>query len=796
MTSHDLSEGRPDRPLSTSGPADGALREAEERYRALFNSPDFVYLHDLEGRFLDANPAALELLGYQRDDIPSLTLASLMDDDQLAVARSLVTELLETGALNTVTEFRLWRKTGECVFVETKPALISREGKPYAVLGIGRDVTEAREAELALRASEQALKSYFDNAADAVYVLELDGRRIRDCNARACLELGYSKEELLELSGTDLESRLTPAEIDAIHHDLTPGGAKAVEGLHRRKDGSVFPVDIRLSSLAPARPDLAVAVVRDSTERKSMEESLRSAKEYAENLIRTANVMVVGLDLEGHVTVFNEEAERVTGYTRAELEGKNWFEVLVPKDRFPQVWEEFSHVLGGGTIVRAFENPILTKSRERRVISWQNSELRVNGNAAGTISFGIDITERQRAEKELREREEQLRQAQKMEAVGQLAGGIAHDFNNLLAAILGYCDLALARPELADSSAREDLEEIKHAGERASALTRQILAFSRRQALAPTVVSLGEIVHGMAPMLARTLGEDVQLMTRVDPDASWVEADAHQLEQVIMNLAVNARDAMPSGGRLTLQVADVELSEHFCRSHPGATPGAHVRLVVTDTGMGMDKVTLGRVFEPFFTTKPRGKGTGLGLATVYGTVKQSNGTVFMESRPGKGTKAKIYLPRVAPPIEEEKPSATVSTASIGSGTILLVEDEVSVRRFVARVLEGLGYSVLTAGTSAEALQLAEKGDGPIDLLLTDVVLPGGMNGDKLAHELTASHPGLPVLFVSGYPQDAIVHAGRLDEGVNFLEKPFTSQALAAAVRSLLERGDPGQEVPK
>jgi two-component system cell cycle sensor histidine kinase/response regulator CckA len=912
LAGHDSGEVRPDTPLSTSAQADGRLREAEERYQALFNSLDCVYLHDLEGRFLDANPAALDLLGYEREEILGLTFASLLDDAELAVAHRELAELMATGALETATEFRLRCKTGDHVYVETKSTVISREGKPYSVLGIARDVTrrkvaeasllkaqfslenvadavhwidrdgriidagrslcvrlgyspeellgmkvsditvdespeswterwrllkeegpqtfekqhrtksgdvvpveirssmvqyegqevvlaiardiserklaaeavrqssemfsvflrdspiysyikvvtptdsrilhasenyqemlgipssdmigksmeelfpedrakrmhagdlavvstgqtlrfeeevegrrfttikfpiargddillagysidvtEAREAEQALRASEQALKSYFDNAADAVFVLEIRGGRIRDCNTQACLELGYSKKELLELSAADLESRLTPAEVETIHRHLDEGRAGVVEGLHRRKDGSVFPVEIRLNSLAPDRPDLAVAVARD-------------------------------------------------------------------------------------------------------------------------------ITERKRAEKELRESEEQLRQAQKMEAVGQLAGGIAHDFNNLLAAILGYCDLLLARPELADSSAREDLVEIKRAGERASTLTRQILAFSRRQALDPSVVSLGEVVSGMVPMLRRTLGEDVQLVTRVDPAAGWVEADTHQFEQVIMNLALNARDAMPSGGRLTLKVADVELSERFCRSHPGATPGSHVRLTVADAGFGMDEVTRGRAFEPFFTTKPRERGTGLGLAMVYGTVKQSNGSVFIESRPGKGTKVKIYLPRVAPPAgegEEDLPTEGL-TASTGSETVLLVEDEAALRRFVSRVLESLGYRVLAAGTAAEALQMAKKAAKPVDLLLTDVVLPGGMHGDVLARELTALQPGLPVLYVSGYPHDSIVHAGRLDEGVNFLEKPFTPQALTSMVRSLLERAGPEDQVPQ
>ena len=523
---------------------------------------------------------------------------------------------------------------------------------------VGEDAL--REAEERCQ-TQQALKSYFDNAADAVYVIDLATGGIHDCNASACVALGYTRDELLRLNSADIECGLDAGGVGRIHREMEHGRVETFEGLHRRKDGSVFPVEIRLSSLDAASSDYGVSVARD-------------------------------------------------------------------------------------------------------------------------------ITARKRAEKELREREEQLRQAQKMEAVGQLAGGIAHDFNNLLAAILGYCDLLLENPEIADPAAREDLREIKRAGERATTLTRQILAFSRRQTLDPRVISLGDIVRDMAPLLRRTLGEDIRLVTRMEEGAGWVEADAHQIEQVIMNLALNARDAMPSGGRLSMEVADVELSDRFCRAHPGARPGSHVRLVVADTGEGMDEITRERIFEPFFTTKSRDKGTGLGMAMVYGTVKQSNGSVFVQSKPGKGTKVRIYLPRVAPPTGEEGPPEADHVDPVGSETILLVEDEASLRRFVSRVLEDLGYRVIPAETAAEALQLAKKTDGTIDLLLTDIVLPGGMNGDELARDLTALQPGLPVLYMSGYAHDAIVHDGRLDEGVNFLAKPFTSQALTVMVRTLLSEG--------
>ncbi len=406
----------------------------------------------------------------------------------------------------------------------------------------------------------------------------------------------------------------------------------------------------------------------------------------------------------------------------------------------------------------------------------------------GTLWHGIisDTTDRVEAEEALRERDEQLRQSQKMEAVGQLAGGIAHDFNNLLAAILGYSDLLLADEELADP-AREDVKQIRHAADRASVLTRQILAFSRRQALRPEVVSLNDVLTGTESLLRHTLGEHIDLVSRREPGLGLVEADVHQFEQVIMNLAINARDAMVSGGQLILETANVELDEEYCHTHPEVTPGSYVMLAVSDSGMGMDEATLKRIFEPFFTTKALGEGTGLGLATVYGIVKQSHGAISVESRPGQGASFKIFLPRVMGQVREEIPATDKAETAVGEETILVVEDEAPLRSLIVRVLGGLGYRVFAAGTAVEALELVKQVESSLDLLLTDVVLPGGVQGNELAYDLCSVRPDLSVLYVSGYPRDAIVHAGQLDAGINFLEKPFTPETLARTVRSVLDK---------
>lgn len=399
-----------------------------------------------------------------------------------------------------------------------------------------------------------------------------------------------------------------------------------------------------------------------------------------------------------------------------------------------------------------------------------------------------EIRRRKRAEEALVHSEEQLRQSQKMEAIGQLAGGIAHDFNNLLTAILGYGELLLSGPELADSPARKDIKEINRAAERAAALTRQILAFSRRQALRPAVVSLNDVLSGLEPLLRRTLGEDVNLVVRLESDLGQTEIDVHQFEQVLMNLAVNARDAMPAGGQLTLETANVELDHEYCRAHPEATPGSFVMLAVSDTGIGMDQELRSHIFEPFFTTKPPGTGTGLGLATVYGIVRQSGGSINLYSELGKGTSFKIYLPRVTSVKEATHMDPEPSPLRTGEETILVVEDEAALRDLSSRVLGAAGYTVLTAASAEEALQIVGDADGSVDLLLTDVVLPGGMQGDDLAQFIKTSWCGLPVLFMSGYARSAVMHGGRIGEATDFLEKPFTPDALAAKVREVLDRG--------
>ncbi|MGA2421248.1 MAG: ATP-binding protein, partial [Candidatus Acidiferrum sp.] len=406
--------------------------------------------------------------------------------------------------------------------------------------------------------------------------------------------------------------------------------------------------------------------------------------------------------------------------------------------------------------------------------SIKNSE----GQVVGVSTVARDVTDSKNLE-------EMLRQSQKMEAVGQLAGGVAHDFNNLLGVILGYTGLILDRLRPDDPN-RKGIEEIQKAGDRAALLTHQLLAFSRKQVLRPKVLDLNTVVAGTEKLLQRLIGEHIELAVMLSPALGPVKADAGKLEQVIMNLAVNARDAMPPGGRLTIETSNVEVDEEYASLNPAARPGPHVMLSVSDTGCGMDAATKDRIFEPFFTTKEFGKGTGLGLSTVYGIVKQSGGSIWVYSEVGVGTTFKIYLPRVGETLEIASENDQQEKLEGGSLTILVVEDEAALLQVTRQSLEAVGYVILAAHSPQEAIRISQTHLGPIHLMVTDVIMPG-MNGSQLATQLSAPRPEMKVLYVSGYTDDAIVRHGVLDPGLAFLQKPFSPRSLARKVGEVLAR---------
>jgi len=501
-------------------------------------------------------------------------------------------------------------------------------------------------------------------------------------------------------------------------------------------------------------------------------------REYFEN----AKDAIYVHDLNGHYIMVNKAGEELIGYTRDEILQMRISDV-VPRKYLDEIHNRLKKKLADHSLT-IYETEAIRKDGSRVPIEVSSRLIYENGVPVAVQGSARDITERKRAEAELRASQIQLQQSQKLEAIGQLAGGVAHDFNNMLTAIIGYTDLSLRRVGL-ENSIRRNLEETKKAAERAASLVRQLLAFSRKQILEPKVLDLNDVVKDMQKMLTRLIGEDVRLATRLEPDLGSVKADPCQVEQIIVNLVVNARDAMPRGGSVTIETANTSLDERAVLKHVSVKPGAYVMLSVSDTGSGMDQETQQRIFEPFFTTKEIGKGTGLGLSTVYGIVKQSGGNIWVYSEPGMGTVFKVYLPRIddATAVTVGKPETIVLR---GSETILLIEDEDIVRGLTKKILMQAGYNVLDAKGGEEAIRVCHAYPAPIDLLLTDVVMPE-ISGKEVADRLLELRPTIRVLFMSGYTDEAIVQHGVLDASVEFIQKPFTWFGLTKKVRDVLNR---------
>jgi PAS domain S-box-containing protein len=519
---------------------------------------------------------------------------------------------------------------------------------------------------------------------------------------------------------------------------------------------------------------------RDLAESEDLRVAAQELAQRFRNLVEDLNAGIWEMDVPGfQVTFVSRQMESILGFPMEKWlqETDFWVQHVHPEDR-EHVVERCRNAIAEG---RDYSFRYRAIAANGKTI-WLQDIVRVVRDGGGKIrqlrGVMVDITEHQQLE-------EEFRQAQKMEAVGRLAGGVAHDFNNLLTIISGYAQLAqdiVAR----EAPIRSYIDEILKAGDRASALVRRLLGFTRRQALDPQAVDLNSVVKSTEKMIRRLIGEDIDVLTELASGLGVVRSDSAQLEQVIMNLAINARDAMPNGGKLIIETANIELDQNYAQTHLAVSPGPYVLLAVSDTGSGMDAHTRAHIFEPFFTTKEKGKGTGLGLATVYGIVKQSGGNIWVYSERGHGTTFKIYLPRVTSPPVVPEPVVVSTSPPQGSETILLVEDEESIRSLVLSILQAHGYTVLEAGGPLDALEISKNFEKPIHLLFTDVVMPQ-MSGREMAEQISAVRPDTKVLYMSGYTDQAIAHHGVLAPGVPFLQKPFTPEALAQKVREVLDK---------
>jgi PAS domain S-box-containing protein len=766
-----------------------ALRESEERYRALYDrSLDCVFVLDFDGKFVDANQAALGLLEYDRTDISSVNIASLLDERDLSKALQNMHEIMQTGFQKEITEYRLRRKGGGIVYVETQGSVIYRDGKPHSIQGIARDITERKQAEEALRLSEEKYRTILENMQEAYYEIDLAGH-LTFFNDALCKHLGYPKEELIGRVYRQYQDETTAKKIYQLYNQVYRTGepVRAAEAEYIRKDGTKGTYELSVSLLrdTQGKPIGFRGISRDVTEPKQAEEALRLSEERYRNIIESIQDGYFEDDLAGNFIFVNDVISRHLGYGKEELIGMNYRQ-YASEETSKELYRHFSELYQTGHPIKPFAVEYIRRDSSKLTSEISVSLIRdIEGKPIGFRGISRDVTERKQAEEEKLSLQEQLRQAQKMEAVGQLAGGVAHDFNNLLTVIKGYSQLSLLDLK-EDNPLWGNIQEIEKATQRATDLTRQLLAFSRRQILDLKVLDLNVLLKELEKMLRRIIGEDITLATLLSENLGKVKIDPSQIEQVIFNLAVNARDAMPGGGKLTIETANVELDEEYARVHVNVAPGRYVRLSVSDTGVGMTQEVKERVFEPFFTTKEKGKGTGLGLSMVYGIVKQSNGNIWLYSEPERGTTFRIYLPRTEEEADTLHEREETDFSPRGSETVLLVEDDELVRDLANRLLEQQGYRVLKAANGQEALLVAKEHVGEtIHLLLADIVMPR-MGGKELADWLKISRPNVKILYTSGYADNAIVHHGVLDPGTHFLQKPFSLKTLSHKVREVLD----------
>jgi PAS domain S-box-containing protein len=816
--------------------SDRKRAEEDLRQQALLLNTSFdailVYRQD-DGVITYWNKGAEELYGYSPDQaIGQVSHDLLKSSYKPEVVLMFQSELQRSGSWSGVLEH--YTREGRKVQASSRQQVVQEPGGRRLVLETNRDITESIEADQSLRRVNRSLTILTQvnhaviRATDECQLLDAICKIIVEQGNYPAVRVGfidegglntfhfasqaYSIDHYPRLSAdlwTAAESISEPARIAiragepyvvrydanslsaplwqtiAIEHGLSACLALPLVG-NVGAFGAlclyVAEIDWRLREeemilLKQLAADIAFGVntLRQRDEHRRADDALHSSERFRRMILESAPMIVFALDESGRIILSEGSGVQKLGRSGAEMVGQSVFDLF--HDNLPML-DAVRRALSGDTF------NVNLEIAGRVLDTWYAPVYDANGDLSSVIGVAADITERVKAEEALNSKEEELRQAQKMEAVGRLAGGVAHDFNNLLTAINGYSDLTLMELKDADPL-RANIEEIKKAGDRAAGLTRQLLTFSRRQVLKSRTLDLNQIVADLNNMLSRLIGEDIELETVLEPNLDSVLADPSQIDQVIVNILVNARDAMPLGGKITIETANVFLDAEYASEHLDVAPGHYIMLAITDTGVGMDLATQERIFEPFFTTKESGKGTGLGLATVYGIVKQSGGCIRVFTELQKGTTFKIYLPQSEETVEMAPAALPNTGLPKGSETVLLVEDDEVLAKVVQATLQKHGYTVLTAVDGFGALLASHQQSGPIHLLLTDIVMPR-MSGRELADQIKAVRPEVKVLFMSGYPDNEIAHPSALGEGVDFLEKPFSPKALCRKVRDVLD----------
>ena len=744
------------------------LTAAKARYFDLYDLAPVGYLTvSPEGIIQEANLAATSLFGgFRKDLLRKLITDFIIPEDQHLYylhRQRTVAAPLEDRMKGC--EIRMLRPDSSWFWVYLQDTLTDNE---YRIALI--DITTRKTSEEALRESEALFHDLFQHHAAVKFVFDPENGRILDANDAAAGFYGWSSEQLKQMRIQEINTLSATAMQEKIQQAREQKNIR-FEFQHRRADGSLRDVEVYSSSIRARGKDLLHSIVHDITERKKAE----AERELLQTAIEQAGENIFITDSKGIIQYVNPIFVTVTGYRREEAIGRNPRILKSGKHEAP-FYQEMWQTLSSG---RTWKGRVINKRKDGTFFTELTTISPVsdsNGKIANYVAVKQDITEQLKLE-------EQFQQAQKMESVGHLAGGVAHDFNNMLSVILGYGNIILETIP-PDDPLHECAQEIVNAGTRSASIVRQLLAFARKQTIAPKVLDLNETIEEMLKMIRRLIGEDIALNWQ--PSSVWpVCMDPSQLDQILANLCVNARDAINGVGKITIETETISIDETYCSGHPGFIPGEFVLLSISDNGIGMDSDTVARIFEPFFTTKEIGKGTGLGLATVYGIVKQNNGYINVSSEPGQGTTFRIYLPRHAKQITaSEKKTKDVILRGRGE-TILVVEDEASVLKLASKILTNLGYVVLVANNPQEAVKLAKENDKTIALLITDVIMPG-MNGRDLANVLHALYPNLKCLFMSGYTSNIITDKGVLEEGANFIQKPFSVTDLSAKVDEVLK----------